>query len=171
MSNRLDDMPPAHDDTREHLRVEDAGTRVVFHTLTEIPADKGQSKFHHLDVEVLLVPADRFESLCRGKGSRWDGQLMEDGRVLAMRITDRDERQRRVQSQDSPQPWDVEQLRMLRSQILDFFEDRDDVGFLELVAGGNGQCVIRLCKKGETRLPDGFNIRIDMADPMSIDCD
>jgi hypothetical protein len=81
---------------------------------------------------------------------------------------------RRLQSHDGPQPWEAEQLRKLRGQILDFFEDQEDVGHLKLEAGGNGECVIRILKAGDTSkykrtLADNFNIRLDCHDPMSDD--
>jgi hypothetical protein len=43
---------------------------------------------------------------------------------------------------------------------------------LHLEAGGNGACVIRVLKTGDTSkhkraLPDNFNIRLDCLDPMT----
>jgi hypothetical protein len=150
-----------------HSNVTGTGIRLKFPCFTEIPGPK--TDYHHLDVEVLIVSAERWTTLNEPKKSTWDGQLLDDGRVVALRITDRDARKRRIQSHDAPQPWDVEQLRKLRAQILDFFEDQDDVIGLELDSGGNGPCVIRVTKEGNTRMPDGFNIRLDCYDPMGED--
>jgi hypothetical protein len=154
---------------KPHTKVKDTGIRLKFDCYTEIPKPL-TGGFFHMDVEVLIISEERWKAINK-KGSRWDGQLLDDGQVVAIRITDKEEAARNLQSHDRPQEWEAEQLRKLRAQVLDFFEDQDDVTGVELDAGGNGECIIRVTKEGDTRkhrraLPDGFNIRMDCRDPM-----
>jgi hypothetical protein len=159
--------------TKPRTKVNETGIRLKFDCYTEIPKPGGENAsagHFHLDVEVLIISAERWKSVNK-KGARWDGQLLDNGQVVAIRITDKEDAKRKLQSHDAPAPWEAEQLRKVRSQVLDFFEGQDDVGGLELEAGGNGECVIRVTKEGDTRkykraMPDGFNIRLDCKDPM-----
>jgi hypothetical protein len=130
--------------------------------------------YDRLDVEVLFISHERWETINAAKNSRWDGQLLDDGRVVALRITCKEDPERGFQSHFEPQAWEVAQLRKLRNQVLDFFEGQDDVGSPQLEAGGNCECVFRILKesdrsKYERGFPDNFNIRLDMHDMMSDD--
>jgi hypothetical protein len=155
------------------IAINETGIRLKFDCYTEIPKPGGNGEYFHLNVEVLITSSEQWKAI-NTKGSRWDGQLLDDGRVVALRITDKEEAARRLQSHDAPYPWEAEQLRKLRSQMFDFFEGQDDIGHLELESGGNGECVIRILKSGDTSkykraFPDNFNIRLDCHDPMKDD--
>ena len=84
------------------------------------------------------VSDDELDRPVSADDTDWSAQLLEDGRVVAVRLEIRDGFKRRSYPRDEPEPEAIAALRRIRSAILGALEDDDRVTGISLNCGGNG---------------------------------
>jgi hypothetical protein len=117
---------------------------------------------------VWIVPMGVWETLPESKqtppskshepdDTDWSAQLLDDGRVVAVRLEISDAFKRKCYPRDEPDPVAVAALRRVRALIVNALEDDERVTSLAVLPGGNGDASLHVAVWDGVERPGRMN--------------